>query len=211
MTPPARTTPANVLSITHFTLAGMQAAEQACAARLAQEPGDTAARLRLAWCLAMQACFEAGREQAQMSQCAPDDRATPAASAADFGAQYEAEVVCITGANSADGERDDSGLPATDATPADLPDIRTAVARDSRRLLQNSLRQAGTVAQLSLLPQERDEAAHLRALVSDCGGDSAVAEADASAAHRFARLAEAIWDAPGDEGKIARSVRQRFK
>lgn len=45
-----------------FDMDAVTAAEKGCRIRLEQEPGDTSARLNLAWCLALLALYEAGRE-----------------------------------------------------------------------------------------------------------------------------------------------------
>jgi len=51
------------ITSTVFDMRALRRAEQDYRRRLEQEPGDTASRLGLAWCLVVQALFEAGQEE----------------------------------------------------------------------------------------------------------------------------------------------------
>jgi len=51
------------ITSTVFDMGALRKAEQGYRRRLEQEPGDTATRLGLAWCLVVQALFEAGQEE----------------------------------------------------------------------------------------------------------------------------------------------------
>lgn len=44
------------------SIEALKRSEQICRTRLANEPGDTSARMKLAWCLFMQALYRAGQE-----------------------------------------------------------------------------------------------------------------------------------------------------
>ena len=139
---------------------------------LQEKPDDTHVRLNLAWCLAMQACFEAGREAAQTTF-------VRAVANGDAAARPYIE---------------------------EAGHVPAASCCSSRPLLNHSLRQAVTVMQLTINPQERAEVTRLRTLVSVAGGEQAIIEANAWGGHILANLTQAIQNAP-DAGRAPRRKR----
>lgn len=54
-----------------FDMTALEKSEQASRRILENEPGDTATRLKLAWCLTLQAVYRAGQEEEQDNAAAP--------------------------------------------------------------------------------------------------------------------------------------------
>ncbi|MBI3911301.1 MAG: hypothetical protein HY320_10255 [Armatimonadetes bacterium] len=73
--------------------------------------------------------------------------------------------------------------------------IRSILDQDAYDLLRDSLRQALTVRQLSLNPQDQTDAAKLQELIELSGGSEAVSEAEAEAAEILAAVTRDILQA----------------
>jgi hypothetical protein len=130
--------------------------------QLVEEPGNTVARVSLAWCLFMQALHRAGQESAVNSVL---ELALPA----------------------------DPGV--SDGHSAD---------RDSAVLLQDCLRQALAVLQLSPDPRDHLDVERLQALVKLSGGAEILADAEEQAHRILTQLTREMMNSD-----VARSRRSR--
>jgi hypothetical protein len=135
--------------------------------QLVEEPGNTVARVSLAWCLFMQALHRAGQESAVNSVL---ELTLPADSAAN------------------DGQSSD---------------------RDSAVLLQDCLRQALAVLQLSPDPRDRLDVERLQALVKLSGGAEILADAEEQAHRILTQLTREMMNSDVVPSRRSRRIANR--
>lgn len=159
-----------------FDMEALQAIEGAYRERIDEEPVDTGARLRLAWCLVLRAVHEAGREAMAMSvvtaaAAAPGTPVWGASAAVPAGCSNDAKAVSAV-------------EPSVTSTRSE--EYTSCV------LLKNCLQQATMVLQLSTVPEEKHEAARLRDLIQLSGARQAIIEADEEADKIVSDITHAI-------------------
>lgn len=135
--------------------------------QLLDEPGDTVARISLAWCLFMQAIHRAGQEST----------VTP--------------VLEL-------------------AIPAEPSDEDSPVGdRDSAVLLQDCLRQALAVLQLSPDPRDRSDVERLQALVKLSGGSELLADAEEQSRRILTQLTREMMNTDAARSRRSRRTPNR--
>lgn len=135
--------------------------------QLVEEPGNTVARVSLAWCLFMQALHRAGQESAVNS------------------------ILEL-------------------ALPADQPTGEgQATDRDSAVLLQDCLRQALAVLQLSPDPRDRLDVERLQALVKLSGGAEILADAEEQAHRILTQLTREMMNTDAARSRRSRRIANR--
>lgn len=137
--------------------------------QLIEEPGDTVARVSLAWCLFMQALHRAGQEST----------ATPLLDVTIPPDTVESE-------------------PESDA-----------LHRDSAHLLQECLRQAIAVIQLSPNPRDHSDVERLQSLIKLSGGEALLADAEEQARRILTQLTRELMDVDSAPTRRFRRTPQR--
>ena len=157
--------------------------EQTCRARLDQDPGDTTVRMHLAWFFVVQAWQKTGEETALSRLCDQLD-----------------------GPDTLPDKLAASPLPLQVVLAAEIAHSR----QNAQRLLQNGLREAGIVMQLTQSPQERHEAEKLQSLVQLFGGKREVAAQKTETEAALKQLSQAVFYPPQELDETANTLLTRL-